>query len=238
MTQKIAAPHGLSRTQNLLERLGQSIVMGDYDLKPFPTEAEIGEASGTSRTVTREAIKMLTAKGLLSARPRLGTKVEPVGHWNLLDPQVLRWLIKRPLTPTIILEFNYVRLAFEPVAARLAAHRIAEAGDRNALHKIRQSLDMMILNHADRPLSIRHDIEFHGNILEASGNPFYRQLRPLIDTALTLAIGLTSHAREPSESHNDHLSVFRAIEAGDGSGAEALMRGLITKAIAVIVEES
>jgi DNA-binding FadR family transcriptional regulator len=229
---------GVSLTHSLLEHLGQAIVMGAYDATPFPTEADICTRNHTSRTVTREALKMLTAKGLLSARPRLGTKVEPLSRWNLLDPQVLRWLIRRPLTPELILEFNQVRLAFEPMAAQLAARHAGQGRDPVALQSIKQSLDLMIRHHNDRALSIRHDIEFHGHILEASGNPFYRQLRPLIDTALTLSISLTSLAREPSDSHNDHVRVYTLIEAGDGAAAEALMRDLITKAIAVIIEET
>lgn len=230
--------HGLSLTHSLLEHLGQAIVMGTYDTTPFPTEADICTRIGTSRTVTREALKMLTAKGLLSARPRLGTKVEPISRWNLLDPEVLRWLTHRPLTPELILEFNQVRLAFEPMAARLAAYNAGQGRNPQALQAIRQSLDLMILHHDDRPLSIRHDIAFHGRILEASGNPFYRQLRPLIEAALTLSISLTSLARDPADSHNDHISVYRLIEAGDGPAAEALMRDLITKAIAIIIEET
>ena len=86
---------GLSLTYGLVESLGQAIVTGEYAQVGFPTEAELSKQFGASRTVTREAVKMLTAKGLLSARPRHGTVVEPETEWNLLDPDVLRWMLER-----------------------------------------------------------------------------------------------------------------------------------------------
>lgn len=81
---------GLSLTYGLVEQLGQAIVTGEYAKGGFPTEGKLSKQFGASRTVTREAVKMLTAKGLLSARPRHGTVVEPEAEWNMLDPDVLR----------------------------------------------------------------------------------------------------------------------------------------------------
>ncbi|MEI9905008.1 MAG: GntR family transcriptional regulator [Asticcacaulis sp.] len=77
---------GVSLTYNLLETLGQAIVIGNYEKAGFPTEAELCIRHGASRTVAREAVKMLTAKGLLSSRPRQGTRVEDVANWNLARP--------------------------------------------------------------------------------------------------------------------------------------------------------
>src|SRR4051812_29880182 len=78
-------------TFSMLDELGKAIVTGAYESARFPTEAEIAAQHGVSRSVTREAVKMLTAKGLLTARPRKGTSVLPASHWNLFDPDVLRW---------------------------------------------------------------------------------------------------------------------------------------------------
>jgi DNA-binding FadR family transcriptional regulator len=76
----------------LLDSLGRKIVTGSYDRRPFPTEAQLADEYAVSRSVTREAVKMLTAKGLLSARPRQGTIVLPRASWNLFDADVLHWL--------------------------------------------------------------------------------------------------------------------------------------------------
>src|SRR6476661_2990544 len=90
-------PDGFGRnlTFGMLDALGRSIVTGRYEKERFPTEAELAVEHGVSRSVTREAVKMLTAKGLLTARPRKGTTIQPASSWNLFDPDVLRWLLER-----------------------------------------------------------------------------------------------------------------------------------------------
>ncbi|EJL25785.1 transcriptional regulator [Caulobacter sp. AP07] len=108
---------GVSFTHSLVESLGQAIVTGDYVESGFPNEGELSKQFGASRTVTREAVKMLTAKGLLSARPRHGTVVEPETEWNLLDPDVLRWLLERKFSLRLLAEFTEMRLGIEPAAA-------------------------------------------------------------------------------------------------------------------------
>jgi DNA-binding FadR family transcriptional regulator len=119
---------GLSLTYGLVESLGQAIVTGEYVEVGFPTEGELSKQFGASRTVTREAVKMLTAKGLLSARPRHGTVVEPENEWNLLDPDVLRWMLERKFSLRLLAEFTEMRLGIEPAAAALAARNADEAG--------------------------------------------------------------------------------------------------------------
>ena len=112
---------GRSFTYNIVEKLGQDIVTGAYGPQnPFPIEAELCKRLGASRSVLREAIKMLTTKGLLNARPWQGTWEEPEDNWNLLDPDVLRWLLERNFSPRVLLECTQVRLAIEPMLAALA----------------------------------------------------------------------------------------------------------------------
>ena len=84
---------GRNLTYALLDAVGKAIVTGQYDTVAFPTEADLAQQYAVSRSVTREAVKMLTAKGLLSARPRQGTVVQPTTSWNLFDTDVLRWLL-------------------------------------------------------------------------------------------------------------------------------------------------
>src|SRR3546814_6476871 len=94
-----------------LEALGRAIVVGDYKTRPFPTEAELAKTHDVSRSVTREAVKMLTAKGLLGARPKQGTFVQPEGNWNLFDTDVLRWLLERRSSISLLRQFNDLRIA-------------------------------------------------------------------------------------------------------------------------------
>jgi DNA-binding FadR family transcriptional regulator len=217
-------------TYVLLESLGQSIVMGGYDGKNFPTEAELCLQFASSRTVAREAVKMLTAKGLLSARPRQGTKVEAVSHWNLLDPDVTRWLMERPFSNKIYREFTEVRLAIEPLASALSAQR----GNPQDIAMIRKAIEDMRQFDHDYDRALQADIDFHVSILKASGNPFFWQLRELINTALRLSIGVTNALSGQKASVPAHEAVLLAIEAGDALGAEHAMRTILIESLELI----
>jgi hypothetical protein len=119
---------GRNLTYGLLDRLGSMIVGGAFAGRPFPTEAELSETHGVSRSVTREAVKMLTAKGLVSARPRQGTIIQPDSQWNLFDPDVLRWMLERRFSIDLLTHFGQLRVAIEPAAAALAAREASEDG--------------------------------------------------------------------------------------------------------------
>lgn len=221
---------GLSLTYGLVEQLGQAIVTGEYASVGFPTEGELSKQFGASRTVTREAVKMLTAKGLLSARPRHGTVVEPRANWNLLDPDVLRWLLEQKFSLQLLREFTETRLAIEPTAAALAARR----ADPAALAAIRRGLDRMKAAGAGQEDPLAADIAFHIAILNASGNMFYRQLDELVNTALRISIRFTNGIAGRTASIPAHEEVFQAIEAGHAERAEAAMRTLIVDVLTLI----
>jgi DNA-binding FadR family transcriptional regulator len=122
---------GRNLTYDLWETLGRSIVGGAFE-NGFPTEAELSRRHGLSRSVTREAVKMLAAKGLVSARPKIGTVVEPSDRWNLLDPDILRWLLERQFSLDLLRQFSELRLAIEPTAAALAGGRDLGVGTSNS----------------------------------------------------------------------------------------------------------
>ena len=221
---------GRNLTYGMLDSLGRAIVTGQYERQPFPTEAELAKQHGVSRSVTREAVKMLTAKGLLSARPRQGTVVQPATNWNLFDADVLRWLLERQFSVDLLRQFNQLRVAIEPEAAALAA-RVATAEDRT---RISQGLERM--EAAERGLddTLEADIAFHVSILHASGNPFYAQFRDVVRTALRTSIRFTNRIKGRSASVADHAAVRDAIEARDPESARAAMRALIGDVLELI----
>ncbi len=221
---------GVSLTYGLLESLGQSIVAGEFDGLAFPTEGELATRYGASRTVAREAVKMLAAKRLLTSRPRQGTRVQPVANWNLLDPDVTRWMSERPFTARIYRDYTEVRLAVEPVAARLAAKRASPAD----LALIGQALGTMADHADDHARALLADIDFHVAILTAAGNPFLLQMRELIQTALTISIGLTNRISGHTANVGDHAAVFHAIEKGDAAAAETAMRRILIESLELI----
>jgi DNA-binding FadR family transcriptional regulator len=174
---------------------------------------------------------MLTAKGLLDARPRRGTWVLPEERWNLLDPDVLGWLLERKYSPALLIEFTEIRLAIEPGAATLAA-RVAGREEKAA---IRHAIERM--QAADRgdddPLD--SDIAFHVAVLRASRNRFYAQLTGFTATALRFSIQTTNRYKGVQlASIADHKKVADAILAGKTVAAGQAMHKLIQEALDLI----
>ncbi|MEN3745743.1 FadR/GntR family transcriptional regulator [Sphingomonas sp. HF-S3] len=223
---------GRNLTYGMLDSLGRAIVTGHFDGKAFPTEAELAKQHGVSRSVTREAVKMLTAKGLLSARPRQGTVIQPTASWNLFDTDVLRWLLERQFSVELLKHFNQLRVAIEPEAAALAARFASDA----ELERIGEGLARM--EAAERGLddTLEADIAFHVAILRASRNPFYIQFRDVVTTALRTSIRFTNRIKGRSASVSDHAAVRDAIQAGDPDGARIAMRDLIGDVLTLIDE--
>jgi len=227
-----AVAAGANLTFRTMEDLGIAIVGGRYDAQnAFPTEASLCKQYGVSRSVLREAVKMLSAKGLVAARPRHGTWVQPEQDWNFLDPDVLRWLLERKPSFSLLREFTQMRLAVEPHAAALAA----ETAGRREIAAIETAIRRMsdAAHGADDPLA--SDIAFHVAIMRASGNRFYLQLCDMIDTALRITIRTTNFIKGVRlASIADHRKVADAIVAGDAAGAEAAVTVLIEEALALI----
>jgi DNA-binding FadR family transcriptional regulator len=219
-------------TFGLLDTLGKAIVTGVYDAERFPTEAELAIRHSVSRSVTREAVKMLTAKGLLTARPRRGTTVQPASAWNLFDPDVLRWLLERNFSLSLLRQFSELRVAIEPTAAGLAARR----GDRQAIAAIEASYRRMEAAEAGGDDPLDADIAFHVAVLSASGNPFYRQFHDVVTTALHTSIRFTNRFEGRTASLPAHRAVLEAIQRGEGDAAEQAMRTIIADVMVLFAD--
>ncbi len=223
---------GRNLTYGLLDSLGRMIVTGAYEGKPFPIEAELAKQHAVSRSVTREAVKMLTAKGLLSARPRQGTIITPPASWNLFDTDVLRWLLERKFSLTLLRQFTELRLTIEPGAAALAA----QAGSAEGFELIQRGYARMEAAEQGQDNPLSSDIAFHVAVLEASGNPFYAQFRDVVATALQTSIQFTNRYRGRSASLPGHKAVLDGILARNPVAAADAMRTLISDVMSLIEE--
>lgn len=210
-------------TFGMLDQLGRAIVTGRYDNARFPTEDELTAGHAVSRTVTREAVKMLTAKGLLKAKPRAGTTVQPPSNWSFFDPDVLRWLLERKFSLDLLRHFNELRTAIEPQAAALAAK--AEPGVLHAA--IEAGLQRMEAAERGEDDTLEADIAFHVAVLEASANPFFLQFRDTVATALRTSIRFTNRFKGRTADVAAHRAVFTAIQARNPTAARAAMAAII-----------
>src|ERR1700726_3899614 len=224
-----ASVRGQNLTYSVAGSLGTAIVTGVYTAgNPMPIEAELCQQYGASRSVVREAVKMLTAKGLLGSRPRLGTWVQPETNWNLLDPDVLGWLLERKFSAPLLIEFTELRLAVEPGAAVLAAPVAGpeeKAAIRNAIERLQAAG-----RGGGGPLG--PVTPFHVAVLRASRNRFYAQLTGFPATALRISIRMTNRYKGVRlASVADHKKGADAIIAGRPAAAGEAMRKLIQEAL-------
>ncbi|MES2822966.1 MAG: FadR/GntR family transcriptional regulator [Pseudomonadota bacterium] len=224
---------GPNLTYNLTQQLGAAIVRGHYAIdKPFPTEAELSIQFNISRSVTREAVKMLTAKGLIASRPRQGIRVMTSSQWNMFDADVLSWTLSARPSLELLREFTQLRMAIEPEAAKLAAENYR---DKEKLKAIGDALVRM--QQADEGLDdpLASDIEFHCAILGASNNRFFLQLREFIQVALRVSIASTNQLKGVlSASYDDHKRIYDAIARGDQEQASNAMKVLLVEVMQLI----
>jgi DNA-binding FadR family transcriptional regulator len=225
----ISPLRGQNLTYTIAQNLGVAIVTGVYSSdNPIPIESELCRQYSASRTVLREAVKMLTAKGLLGSRPRLGTWVQPESNWNLLDPDVLGWLLERKFSPALLIEFTEMRLALEPGAATLAA-RMAGPAEKSAL---RSAIERMQAADSGGDDPLESDIAFHVAVLKASRNRFYAQLAGFTATALRFSIRTTNRYNGVQLANvADHKKVADAIIGARPAAAGEAMRKLIQEAL-------
>ncbi len=209
--------------------LGTAIVSGA--IKPgerLTGEVANAEALDVSRSAYREAVRVLTGKGLVESRTKAGTRVQPRNRWNLLDPEVLAWAFSGEPDPGFVRNLFELRAIVEPAAARLAAERRTKedvAAMRAALAKMRRHT---LATEAGRT----GDREFHDAILQATKNDTLVTLSASIGAAVNWTTQFKQRTRTlPRDPVPDHAKVSDAIAAGDPDAAEAAMRALIDLAL-------
>ncbi|ACE86074.1 FadR/GntR family transcriptional regulator [Cellvibrio japonicus] len=224
---------GRNLTHQLTHQLGAAIVQGQYAIdKSFPTEAELSQQFNISRSVTREAVKMLTAKGLIASRPRQGIRVMPSTHWNMFDADVLGWTLNARPSLELLREFTQLRMAIEPEAAALAAEN---ASDGPRIKAIGDALARMKKADEGQDDPLVADIEFHCAILSASNNRFFYQLRDFIQVALRVSIASTNQLKGVlAANYEDHKRIYDAICAGEREQAAAAVKVLLVEVMDLI----
>jgi DNA-binding FadR family transcriptional regulator len=210
-------------------KLGVAILSGEY--APGETlsgEVVFSEALGVSRSAYREAVQVLSAKGLVESRPKAGTRVLPRNHWNVLDPDVLAWAFAGEPDLRFIRGLFELRGIVEPAAAALAAER----RERSDLKLMKDALTAMTRHTLATPAGRAADRDFHDAILNATGNDSLVVLSASIGAAVNWTTQFKQRARVlPRNPIPDHRRVYDAIAAQDPAGASAAMRQLVDLAL-------
>jgi GntR family transcriptional regulator, galactonate operon transcriptional repressor len=193
----------------------------------LPIEPDIAEALSVSRTVVREAVKTLAAKGMLRTGPRVGTRVRPEADWHLFDPQVIRWRAARGVDADFIRDIFAFRLAIEPAAAALAA-RHATAEDMQRLEAAYAAMEEAV---EGRGSYVEADLAFHRSLLDASRNQFFAAMKPLVSSVLSVSFRQSVKSRASARaSLPRHKAVLDAVRRADSAEAAAALDRLIESA--------
>jgi len=193
----------------------------------LPTADESSVMLGVSRTVLREAIKVLAGKGLVESRPKTGTRVLPRTEWNFLDPDVLAWRYAGPINPDDVRALFELRRAIEPMSASLAAERATP----EQIEELFAALAEMEAVGDDGDQFAKPDLVFHQTILRMTGNELMGSLAALIETALMMSFRLSNdNPRGQVHSLPLHREVAERIAARDAIGAQRALMVLIDNA--------
>jgi GntR family transcriptional regulator, galactonate operon transcriptional repressor len=204
--------------------LGRRIVSSQYmPGETLPTEPNIQAEFGVSRTAVREAIRLLSAKGLTHSRPKTGTRIRPIAEWNLLDPDVLRWHIDQKPSDDFINALFEMREIIEPAAASRAAER-ATPEEIAALGVAMDGIQNEARGGAEQ---IQADIDFHMMLLQASRNPMLRSVGAMIRSALEITFSLGWRTVMADDAILQHRAVFDAVRAQQAEEAFLAMRRLL-----------
>ncbi len=224
-------PRGTGRRLHgaVAHKLGTAILSGEY--APGDTlsgEVEFSKTLDVSRSAYREAVQVLTAKGLVESRPKIGTRVLPRSRWNLLDPDVLAWAFAGEPDVAFVRSLFELRGIVEPAAAAFAAQRC----DRSDLKTMKEALAAMRRHTLATEAGRAADRNFHDAILHATRSDALIVLSASIGAAVSWTTQFKQRGRAlPRNPIPDHARVYDAIAAGDAVGASDAMRTLVDLAL-------
>ena len=211
----------------VVNELGLAIIAGEYPVgATLPGDAELAARFKVSRTVLREAMKTLAAKGLVVPRARIGTRVTPKDQWNLFDSDILTWHFAVGVDDAFLIHLSEIRLGFEPHAAALAARHATEA-DINQMMLL--AVAMGDPEHTPETLAVA-DLRFHIAVMDAARNPFMRTVGSLIEAALAGVFKLSSPAADRIKIGDvaaNHMRIVEEIRRRDEEGARRAMENVI-----------
>lgn len=211
--------------KNTLDVLGKAILSGRYPVGgTLPPEPLLCEEFGVSRTVVREAIKSLVAKGLLFTGPKVGTRVLSEVDWNWFDPDVVAWQAQCGLSPEFLQDLQELRRVVEPAAVRLAAER-ATPQDIAVIENAYAGMKKAVEEGGDY---VTHDMRFHQGLLQASHNRMLVQMSKALNALLRTSFEISTRIKDgPRNSLPLHRAVLNAMIEHDGAKAERAVMVLI-----------
>jgi DNA-binding FadR family transcriptional regulator len=220
---------------SVLDRLGMLITSGTLPAGEVLRMEQLEFRFKVSRSVIREAIRVLESMGMVTSRRRVGITVAPRTGWNLFDPQIIGWRLDGEGRDEQLRSLSELRRGLEPVAAALAARRATPAQCGTLTGAV---MEMAVHGRSgDLEAYLTADVLFHRTLLEASGNEMMGALSGVVAAVLA---GRTHHHLMPAYPEPAairwHAEVAQAVQSGDADAAERAMRDIVDEATRAMLD--
>lgn len=222
----MSAYQGRGLHGQVVEEIGSRIVGGGYQPGAPMLSEDLEREYEVSKTVVREALKVLSAKGLVESRQKRGTVVRPRSAWSLLDADVLRWQGAQAPDSRFLDDLAEVRAIIEPAAARLAALRRTD----DDVLRMTEALDLMESSREDSDLVVAADVTFHRAVLDAANNELLGRMEVVLISGLQIRDQLVHRANHSLAALPMHRVLLGAITDGAAELAASTMNDLLTQA--------
>lgn len=205
-------------------QVARKILSGELkEEEKLPSEMELCEIFGVSRTALRESTKLLSAKGLIESKPKVGTRIMPRSNWHFLDPQLLDWIQDLEDTKPFLAQFLGLRKAIEPEACALAAKN-ASVEQRKELSILFQKMTLAAESFDYGSWTV-NDHLFHRTIFLSTGNQFYIPFGNILSAIFRQFI---DHSAEGGRfCLVEHKAIYDSIMSGNSEGARLASHGLL-----------
>lgn len=215
-----------STFERVLDQVGAAVVSAGVAEGSRRSVDDLVARTGAGRSIVREAVRVLVALGLLTARRRVGVTVLGLREWDVLDPRVVRWRLRGPDGDRVAVEFRELRAAVEPAAAAAAARRAAldECADRR--EALRTTADeLAAAARVDRLDFVAADVRFHALVVDLSGNALYRRLHQVVGQVLRERGSI----RPDRHDVGLHLALADAVLDGRPDDAASTMLAIVDR---------
>ncbi len=231
----------IERSEHLHDRvtrvLALRVIEAEQNSSPlvFPNEAELCRQLGVSRTILREAIKVLANKGMVEVRQRWGTRALPRSSWDQLDRDILEWWAELGADAQFLRDLCEVRLAIEPTASGFAAVRATPAELDSIEACLEEREAKLKLSNFENAVDL--SLQFHSSVVAASHNPLLEQLNRSIRYPLRTALSYTSGSRASDVVDvTVHRQLFEAIRHRNPVKARAAAEKIVGLAMLGVEE--
>lgn len=218
------------RHDHVFHTLGTEICGNRIPTDTVFTADSIESRFQVSRSVVREALRGLEALGLVASKRRVGVTVQPLSSWNVFDIQVIRWRLAGEQRSAQLRSLTELRATIEPAAVRLAALHAPRA---QVVELVGLSSRLWEAGRAgDEDEFLALDIEYHGLVLQMSGNEMFAKLHHLVDAVLTGRTEYGLMPRFPAQiALQHHVDVATAIQAGQPDAASEAMLAIMKRTV-------